>query len=191
MFLEKISIEDLRLWYLNIIIILSFLLGLYKLSLIMLLFKLGYWLTKLNIIQDINEYIYDDIERDDVYYHDHDVDNMYLYNLWNEELYLIYNCRFFFYYYGGQAALSLDDYYILNNIYYNIYNNLYIMEDFNNEDFELNNEDYIKSYKIKYYMLNIFFNYNKEKHNLINSTFYVYLLKNKKLIELYKKYNKN
>jgi len=120
MFIDKISIEHIRLLYLNSITILLFLLGLYKLSLIIFLSKLGYWLITLNIIQNVNEYIYDDIDRDDVYYQDHDVDNIYSYNLWNEELYLIYNCRFFFYYYGGQAALSLDDYYILNNIYNNI-----------------------------------------------------------------------
>ena len=94
MFIDKLSIENLKLLYLNIIILILFILGLYKLSLIIFLSKLGYWLTKLNIIQDIYEYIYDDIERDDIYYNDHDVDNIYLYNLLNEELYLIYNSSF-------------------------------------------------------------------------------------------------
>jgi len=54
------------------------------------------------------------------------------------------------------------------------------MEDFNNEDYELNNDNYMNSYKLKSYLLNIFINYNKEKYNLINNTFYINELKNKK-----------
>ena len=188
MFVDKLSIEQIRLLNYNFLILFLFLLGLYKLCLIMFLSKIGYWLTTLNVIQNVNEYIYDDIERDDVYYQDHDVDNNSSYNLWNEELYLIYNCRFFFYYYGGHAALSLDDYYILNNIYYNIYYDIFIMENFNDEDYNLNSDNYIKSYKLKSYLLNIFINYNKEKYNLINNSYYVNLLKHKKLINLHKKY---
>ena len=70
----------------------------------------------------------------------------------------------------------------------NIYYDIFIMENFNDEDYNLNSDNYIKSYKLKSYLLNIFINYNKEKYNLINNSYYVNLLKHKKLINLHKKY---
>ena len=142
-------------------------------------------------IENSEELISDDIEYEEFFYNENDVESTHISNTESEEAYLMYNCRFYFYTYGGQRTLPLDDYYILNNIYDNIYCNLHIMETFNNEDFELNNDNYIQSYKIKNYILNIFTNYNEDKYNLINNTFYVYLLKNKKLVKLYNKFNNN
>jgi len=58
-----------------------------------------------------------------MYRQDHDVDSSYYVNLLFEEIYLIYKCRFLFEYYGGTSTLTIEDYYILGNVYDNIYDN--------------------------------------------------------------------
>jgi hypothetical protein len=47
----------------------------------MLLSKIGYWLFKLCKAQEVEAIIYEDIEDDELYYQDQELESLYLYNL--------------------------------------------------------------------------------------------------------------
>jgi hypothetical protein len=105
---------------------LFFFLGYYKLGILFLLIRVSYSLEQRNILQSLYHPSGHNINADDLYRQDHDVDSSYYINLLYEEIYLIYKCRFLFEYYGGTSTLSIEDYYILGNVYDNIYGNINI-----------------------------------------------------------------
>lgn len=179
------SLNNLRLLYLNIIMVIFFIFNMHFFFFILLIWRLSYIIRKECIIQQIIESHHRNINSEDQFYHDQDIDHSYWYNMFNEEAYLIYNCRFLFDFYGGTTTLSINSYYIINNVYNNIYNKLYINKEFLNDDFI----NYYFLDKIKFnYNLNFFVeNLNYKKFNVINNNenIKLFIYKNK-----YYKYNK-
>jgi len=172
------NFNNLRLFYINLFLILAFILKLYSFIILILVWKLSYSVRKDSFVQQTIESHNRDIHSEDSFYYDQDIDNTYWATIFNQEVYLFYNCRFVFDIYGGNSILSLEHYYIINNNYNNIYNNLYI-----NKKYTDKSEDLLFN-KVKNYY-NFSYNYNNPnyiKYNIIMNNYNIKFIKDIKFI---------
>lgn len=178
------NIIKVQLFYLNIILLFCLLHNDFLLCLYFFLIRFGYYANLDCDVQYTYDHHYHDLERDEAFYEEQDVDGDFLLNLQNEEVYLFYNCRFFFDYFGGNTTLELEDYYILDNLYNNIYNELYLFEEYINPPVE-DDLDYL-FYKKQYYLLTFLYPFTSEKYHMINNPSYSGHLNGKKRKHIFK-----
>lgn len=171
--------------YLYLISSILLVLGFYKLFLIICIIKITYYINLESIIPYIYNSIHNDLEHEECYVQDQDIDTSYLVNLFNEEVYLIYRCKFFFDFYGGNTTLSIEDYYSLINFY----NNIYLTLDFwifkNIED-ELFKETFFFINKKKFFLLKDVNNITLQFFNLFHKSNFIEILNSKKKFILIK-----
>lgn len=129
--------DELNLWYINIFIFIFLIVHPSLVSLFVWgMFKHAYISAQYDSEELEFDFYEEDLEDEELLYADQDIDSDYVENVETEEDYLIYNCRYWFGTYGGESTLADDDYYIVNNVYKNIYKSLdYIKNpNFNIED---------------------------------------------------------
>lgn len=127
-----------------------------------------------NLESDI-DYVFDfgsiDEEDTTAKYLDFDIDDEYFYTLIHEEMYLMYNCRFFFDLYGGETILDHIDF-----IDFNIYN---VSDNRNFKNIYLD----IKIYK-NYLKSNFYELYNIKQYYINNNNENLYIKKIEQLEHL-------
>jgi len=127
--------DQLNLWYINIFIFIFLIVHPSLVSLfVWAMFKHAYISAQYDSEELEFDFYEEEIEDEEFLYADQDVDSDYLDNFETEEDYLIFSCRYWFGSYGGDYALAEDDYYIVNNVYKNIYKSLDYNTTFNTED---------------------------------------------------------
>ena len=172
---NKFNNDDLNLWYINIFIFICFLFSSPLVCIfIYIIFKFAYIISKYDS-EELELDFYDNtIEDEEFLYCDQDVDPDYLEIFEIEEDYLIGNCHYWFDHYGGKRTVSDDDYYILNNVYKNIYKELRFNIDFNLEDKDSNDYiNFIEDHKASNYYNFWLDNLDLSKYNIITKTYNV------------------
>jgi len=176
----------LRIFYLNVLMIMFFYLNMPLLLVCLFLLKPCYLIWKLAFEQLHFLTINVDIDDEWLLYIDYDTDSNFYFKLLKGEYYLWYNCYFYFYFNGGSALINELDFldiiaykmFDLRNLKYS-YKNISYKYYYNEADyfFLYKFEDlYKKKYNLRYNLKLI----NKDTYNILNNPDNLCKLSNRK-----------